>query len=187
VNRRALISLLGGAAARPLAASSPSCCGSNAKRIHRIMRAAPWPEPVRDAEEVFLVDRTQQGDHRPLDELVLQRGDRERALPAVRFGYVDPPGWPCPIRSTLDPVMQVREIALEVCLVVLPTSHHPRRSVPRPQPPSAYRVAQARAPRACDANPSSPSVRPGCAPSRAVPPPRSAPPPPTPPRAARPC
>src|SRR5215207_115264 len=41
--------------------------------------------------------------------------------------------------------------------------------------------------RACDATPSSPSARPGCAPSRAVPPPGSAPPPPTPPRAAHPC
>jgi hypothetical protein len=28
---------------------------SDAERIQRIMRAAPRPEPVRDAEEVFLV------------------------------------------------------------------------------------------------------------------------------------
>ena len=40
---------------------------------------------------------------------------------------------------------------------------------------------------ACDANPSSQSVHPGCVPSPAVLPPRSAPPLPTPPRAARPC
>jgi hypothetical protein len=51
---------------------------------------------------------------------VLQGRDRERALPAVRLGYVDPPRRQCPIRSPLDPVMQVLELALEPCLVVLP-------------------------------------------------------------------
>jgi len=61
------------------------------ERIQRIVRAASRPEPVRDSEEVFLVDRVQQRDHRPLDDLVLQGRNRERALPAVRFGYVDPP------------------------------------------------------------------------------------------------
>jgi hypothetical protein len=55
------------------------------------MRAASWPEPIRDAEEVFLVDRIQQRDHRSLDNFVLQRGDRERALLTVRLGYVYAP------------------------------------------------------------------------------------------------
>jgi site-specific DNA recombinase len=63
----------------------------NTERIQRIVRAASRPEPVRDSEEVFLVDRVQQRDHRPLDDLVLQGRDRERALPAVRLGYIDPP------------------------------------------------------------------------------------------------
>src|SRR6267154_373830 len=61
------------------------------ERIHRIMRAAPGPEPVREPEEVFLVDRIQHGCHRPLDDLVLQGGDCQRALPTIRLGYVDPP------------------------------------------------------------------------------------------------
>src|SRR5436305_15352264 len=90
------------------------------ERIQRIVRAASRPEPVRDSEEVFLVDRVQQRDHRPLDNLVLQGRDRERALPAVRLGYVDPPRRQCPIRSPLDPVVQVLELALEPCLVVFP-------------------------------------------------------------------
>src|SRR6266704_2350615 len=84
------------------------------------MRAACWPEAIRDAEEVFLVDRVQQRDHRPLDDLVLQRGDRERALSSVRLGYVHSPVRQRPIRSPLDPVVQTLEIVLEVCLVVLP-------------------------------------------------------------------
>src|SRR6266568_376343 len=99
--------------------------------IRRMMRRSPircsrnrispsWPEAIRDAEEVFLVDRVQQRDHRPLDDLVLQRGDRERALSSVRLGYVHSPVRQRPIRSPLDPVVQVLELVLEVCLVVLP-------------------------------------------------------------------
>src|SRR5205085_11688564 len=102
----------------------------DAERIQRIVRAAPRPESIRHAEEVFLVDRVQQHDHRPLDDLVLQRGNRERALPSVRLGYVDPPARQRPIRSTLDPIVQVPEIALVVCLVVLPRQPiHARRGV----------------------------------------------------------
>src|SRR6476660_191088 len=79
--------------------------------IQRIVRAAPGSEPAAEPEEVLLVDRVQQRDHRPLDDLVLQRGDRQRTLPAVRLGNVDPPRRQCPIRSPLDPVVQILEIA----------------------------------------------------------------------------
>src|SRR6266566_3245011 len=84
------------------------------------MRAASWPEPIRHSEEVLLVDRVQQRDYRPLDDLVLQGSDRERALPAVWLRYVYSPAWPRPIRSASDPIVQIFEIALEVRLVVLP-------------------------------------------------------------------
>ena len=47
-------------------------------------------EPIRDSEEILLVDRIQQCNHRPLDDLVLQGGDGQRALPTVRLGNVDP-------------------------------------------------------------------------------------------------
>src|SRR6476620_12753484 len=94
------------------------------------MRAAPRSEPVAESEEVFLVDCVQQRDHRPLDDLVLQRGDRERALPSVRLGYVNAPARQRPIRSPLDPIMQVLEPAPEVCLVVPPRQPiHTRRGV----------------------------------------------------------
>jgi hypothetical protein len=93
---------------------------SDTERIQRIVRAAPRPEPVRDSEEVFLIDRVQQLGHRPLDDLVLQGGDSERTLPAIRFGNVDPSRRQCPIRSPLDAVVQVPEVALEICFVVAP-------------------------------------------------------------------
>jgi hypothetical protein len=103
---------------------------SDAKRIQRVVRAAPRPEPVRDAEEVLLIDHVQQRDHRPLDNLVLQRGDRERALPSIRLGYVDPPARQRPIRSPMNSVVQIRELALEVRVVVLPRQPiHAGRSV----------------------------------------------------------
>src|SRR5262245_29157213 len=79
---------------------------SDTERIQRVMRAAPRPEPVRHSEEVLFVDRIQQRDYRPLDDLVLQGGDRERALSAVGFGYVDPPARQRPIRSSLDSIVQ---------------------------------------------------------------------------------
>ena len=36
------------------------------------MRAAPWSEPIREAEELLLVDRIQQRGRRPLDDFVLE-------------------------------------------------------------------------------------------------------------------
>jgi hypothetical protein len=61
------------------------------KRVLRVVRAAPGPESVREPEEVFLVDRVEHRGRRPLDDLVLQSRNRERTLPAIRLGYVDPP------------------------------------------------------------------------------------------------
>src|SRR5262245_19599649 len=92
----------------------------DAERIQRIMRAAPRPEPVREPEEVFLVDRVQQRGHSPLADLVLQGGDRERALSAVRLARRDPPARQRPICYPMDPIVQILEIALEFRLVVLP-------------------------------------------------------------------
>jgi hypothetical protein len=77
-------------------------------------------EPVRETEKVFLVDRIQHRERRSLDELVFEGGNRERALPAIRLRYVPSPGRLCPICSSLDPSVQVLELMLEVCLVVLP-------------------------------------------------------------------
>src|SRR5260370_24444839 len=56
--------------------------------------------------------------------------DRDRALPTIRLGYVNPPRRQCPIRSPMDAGMQVLEIALKVLLVV-PTCQpiHPRCSI----------------------------------------------------------
>src|SRR5215472_11871497 len=65
---------------------------SDDQGVQRIMLASLRSESVREPEEVLLVDRVQDSDSRPLDDLVLKGGNREWALPTVRFGYVDAPG-----------------------------------------------------------------------------------------------
>jgi hypothetical protein len=66
------------------------------------------------------LDRVEQCGRRPLDNLVFQGGDRKRALPAVRLRYILSPRRQCPIRSPLDPRVQILKICLQVCRIVLP-------------------------------------------------------------------
>src|ERR1700730_4339316 len=68
----------------------PRVADPDGERVQCIMRTASGAEPVREPEEILLVDRVQHLDHRTLDDLVLQCCDAERALPAVRFWYVMP-------------------------------------------------------------------------------------------------
>jgi site-specific DNA recombinase len=63
------------------------CCQS----IQRIVLTALRPKAVRESEEVLLVNRVQHFDHRTLDDLILQRGNAQRALVPVRLRYVPPP------------------------------------------------------------------------------------------------
>src|ERR1700730_11670068 len=60
--------------------------------IQRIVLAALRPKSVREPEKIFLVDHAQHRRHRSLDDLVFERGDRERALAAVFLRNVAPPG-----------------------------------------------------------------------------------------------
>jgi len=49
------------------------------------MLTAPKPEPVREAQEILLIDRVEHFRHCPLDDFVLQCGDTQRALAPVRL------------------------------------------------------------------------------------------------------
>jgi hypothetical protein len=68
-----------------------------------IMRAAAWPKPVREAEEVNFVDGAEDLGHRTLNNLVFERGDPERPLPTVSLGDIYPPNrlWPITARVNL--------------------------------------------------------------------------------------
>src|SRR6185437_8000541 len=87
------------------------------------MRAAPGPEPVREPEEVFLVDRVEHLSRRPLHDLVLKGGNRQRTPPAVRLVDMNPPRRQGTVRSPVDTGMQLLKVGLEVALVILP--RHP--------------------------------------------------------------
>ena len=76
---------------------------SDDQGVQRIMLAALWSESVREPKKVFLVDRVQDSESRPLDDLVLKGGNREWALPTVPFGYVDAPGRKRPVCSFMKP------------------------------------------------------------------------------------
>ena len=58
----------------------PSPVYPGVQRIERIVLATPRPEPVGEAQEVFLVDRLQDKHDRLLDDLVLQAEDAKRSL-----------------------------------------------------------------------------------------------------------
>jgi hypothetical protein len=93
------------------------------------MRAAPRPKPIRETEEVRLVDGVQHLDDGALDDLVLQRSDTERPQPPVRLRDVDPPRGLRSKRSPVQPCVQVVEIVLQLLPVRLPRHPvHPRRS-----------------------------------------------------------
>src|SRR5437016_11579202 len=93
---------------------------SGDKCVQRIVLAALGPEPIREAEEVFLVDRVQHRACRLLDDLVFECGNCERALLTISLRYVMSPRRQSPICSPMDPGVQVLDLAIEVCLVVLP-------------------------------------------------------------------
>jgi hypothetical protein len=87
--------------------------------IQRIVLAASRSEPIREPEEVFLVDRAQHR-RRSLDDLVFESRDRERALAAVLLRNVAPPGRQRPVCSPVDLRVKVIDPAIEVLLVIRP-------------------------------------------------------------------
>src|SRR5665213_3970664 len=84
------------------------------------MRAASRPEPVREACEILLVDGVQYLDNRPLDDLVLQGGNAERALAPVWLRYVHPPRRTRPVGAALDSSVQVYEVGSKILSVGVP-------------------------------------------------------------------
>jgi hypothetical protein len=119
-----------------------------------MMRRTPRPKPVREPEEVLLVDRVQHLDERPLKDLVLQRRDPERPQSPVRLWDEHPPRRPRPVTPRMDPVVQIAKVRFEISPVVRPPhAVHPRRGLPadrpvrRPQAIDIDMVQQRRQPR----------------------------------------
>src|SRR5208337_5131363 len=107
-----------------------ACSDPIGQRIQRVVLATPGSEPVAKPQELRLVDRRQDRHHCRLDDLVLNGGDAERPLSAIRLRYVSPAE-----RQTLDTSLRVpargdpqgypRGVPR-----IGPTSYHPRPAQP---------------------------------------------------------
>ena len=84
------------------------------------MLAALRPEPVREAQEVLLVDRVEHFHQRPLDDLVFERRNPQRPHAAVCFRDVLTPGRCRPVGVAVDAPVQLHEPFLQSLAVLLP-------------------------------------------------------------------
>src|SRR5580658_1412950 len=124
---------------------------SRIERLQRLVLAASWPEPLREAEKIRFVDSVQHLDRRTLDDLVFQRRDSQRSLPPVGLWYIHSPHRLRSVRSALQPVGQVLEISFQFLPIVPPRLPvHTRRGfllqreVGHPQRVQAVDVVQER-------------------------------------------
>lgn len=94
------------------------------------MLTAAWSKPIRESNKVFLIDRIQNANNRLLYDLVLQRSNTQRALPAIGFGDVDRPRWRCPKSSFVKYSVQLGH-TLEKTFLIFSPRHavHAHRSI----------------------------------------------------------
>ena len=91
-----------------------------AERLERLVCRSSRSEAVRTVQEVLFVDRFQQHHDRPLEELVLQGGNSERAglSSGAAFGNVHTSYRWRLVRAGLRAVEQALKVALQVLFVV---------------------------------------------------------------------
>src|SRR6202021_1604349 len=93
---------------------------SDDQRVQRIVLAALGTESVAEPEELLLVDAVQHGRGRSLNNLVLECRHRQGALFPIGLRNVRPARWQRPVRSAVDPGMQISEVSVKVCCIGLP-------------------------------------------------------------------
>src|ERR1700722_804240 len=94
---------------------------SHVQRIQRLVRAASRTKPIRKAPKIHLIYLVEDGHHRLLDNLVFQRSDAQRPLPAISLRYVHSSRGLRPIRSTVHSAMEFGKPNLQVMFILLPT------------------------------------------------------------------
>src|SRR5207302_8650931 len=67
-----------------------------------------------------LIDLVENGYYGLLHNFVFQRRNSQRALPPVSLRYVDSPRSSRPVRSTMNPVMQIGEPTLQPVFILFP-------------------------------------------------------------------
>ena len=84
------------------------------------MRLPPGSKPVRKSLEVHLVYFIEYGHHCLLNDLVLQAGDAQWSFPPIGLRDEHSPYWLCPVRSPVDPAVQIFYSILQPLLIVFP-------------------------------------------------------------------
>src|SRR5258708_1442672 len=83
------------------------------------MRAEPRTEPVRGSVKVPFVDSREEHDHRPLDNLVLERGDADRPLAAARLRDPHATDWGSYILLAPQPFVKISEVGVQILRIRL--------------------------------------------------------------------
>jgi len=89
------------------------------QRVQGSMSTASGAKPVRDVQKVRLVHRFQHHQHRTLEDLILIRGNPQRASLGSRscLGDMHSTHGRCHVRAGFGAVEEVLEVALQVDLV----------------------------------------------------------------------
>ena len=93
------------------------CHKRGVQRLQGLVRTPSGPEAVREAQEVDFVDGAEDLGDRALDDFVLERGDAEWPLSAIRFRDVHAPYREGAVRTAPDPAMQAFQLCIQVLLV----------------------------------------------------------------------
>src|SRR5260370_3864965 len=110
------------------------------QRLKGLMRASAGPKPIRETQEVNLVDGAQDLGHRPLNYLIFERGNAEWSLATVGLGNVHPPDWLRPVASRVNLRVKSLEVLRQLLLVV--RHRLPIDSRSRASPESSERALQ---------------------------------------------
>jgi hypothetical protein len=86
---------------------------SGRERVQRTMLAASGAKPIREPDEILLVDRVQHLDDRSLDDLVFQRRHSDRPLSAIRLRDEDSSDGLRSVCSSSYPLGKIFEVGLE--------------------------------------------------------------------------
>src|SRR5713101_2655952 len=95
------------------------------------MLAASRPKPIGEPPKVLFITLVEDADHRLLNYFVLQHRDPQRPLLAVGLSNPVSLGGLRPVRSAVNPAVQIDESLLQPGLILLP--RHPvysRRGLP---------------------------------------------------------
>ena len=90
------------------------------ERVPRLVRASPWPVPIRKAQEILFPHLVENCPYRVLDDFVLQRRDSQWSLPSIAFRDPDSSCWFCSISSAMDSPVSVGQSCLQGWSILFP-------------------------------------------------------------------